>query len=325
MSRILLIISNPHQAAYRLRWEQLLPALKAHGIDIDVQIRPKGILGRRRLARSANGYDSVIIQRKMLDPWEASLLRRHARRVLLDIDDATMYSAHGQSRFSAWRQQRRFRATAAILDLAVVGNDYLQAQFAAQGCKCAILPTTVDPQHYQAKQHHPSDSLRLVWIGSRSTLPYLQQYLPAIEQAHNQPLPLELITIADATVQSSRIPIRHIHWSLAGEAAALVEGDIGIAPTPDDPWAMGKCGFKIIQYMASSLPVIASPVGANAQIVRAGETGLLPATAPDWPTAIAQLATDVALRQQMGAAGRSAVLAHYSLSRAISFWSDQLR
>lgn len=325
MSRILLIISNPNQAAYRLRWEQFLPALNARGIDIDVQIRPKSILGRRRLAHCAGQYDSVIIQRKMLDPWEAHLLRRHARRVLLDIDDATMYSAHGQSRFSAWRQQRRFRATAAILDLAVVGNDYLQAHFAAQGCTCSILPTTVDPEHYQTKQHRPGASLRLVWIGSESTLPYLQQFLPAIEEAHNHPLPLELITIADATVQSPRIAIRHIPWSLAGEAAALVEGDIGIAPTPDDPWAMGKCGFKIIQYMASSLPVIASPVGANSQIVRAGETGLLPATAGDWPAAIAQLARDVALRQKLGDAGRCAVLAHYSLSRALSFWSDQLR
>ena len=324
MSRILLIISNPNQAAYRLRWEQLLPALQQRGIDIDVQVRPKGILGRHRLARTANRYDTVIIQRKMLDPWEARVLRRNARRVLIDIDDATMYSAHGTRRFSAWRQHRRFCATARILDLAVVGNNYLEKQFSGQGCQCSVLPTTVDPDHYQIKQHRPATPVHLVWIGSKSTLPYLQQFLPAIEQAHNQPIPLELITIADATVQSSRIPIRHIPWTLTGEAAALVEGDIGIAPTPNDPWAMGKCGFKIIQYMASALPVIASPVGANIQIVKAGQTGLLPATPQDWPAAIAALAGDASLRQQMGAAGRAVILAEYSLSRAIDCWTKLL-
>ncbi len=325
MPRILLIISNPNQAAYRLRWEQLLPVLQQRGIDIDVQIRPKGIFGRHRLARTAGPYDTVIIQRKMLDPWEARVLRRHARRVLIDIDDATMYSAHDASRFSAWRQQRRFLATARILDLAVVGNDYLQTQFSAQGCQCAILPTTVDPDHYQIKQYRPATPVHLVWIGSKSTLPYLQQFLPAIEQAHNRPIPLELITIADAAVHSSRIPIRHIPWSLTGEAAALIEGDIGIAPTPDDAWAMGKCGFKIIQYMASALPVIASPVGANCQIVRNSQTGLLPASPQDWPAAIVTIAQDAALRQQMGAAGRAIILSEYSLSRAIDFWTDQLR
>lgn len=325
MPRILLIISNPNQAAYRLRWGQLLPGLKERGIDIDVQVRPKSILGRARLAHTASGYDTVIIQRKMLDPWEARLLRRSARRVLIDIDDATMYSAREVSRFSAWRQNRRFRATARILDLAVVGNEYLQAQFTQQGCRCEILPTTVDPNHYQVKQHAQTTPVRLVWIGSKSTLPYLQQFLPAIDAAHNRPVPLELITIADASVRHAKMPVQHTPWSQETESAALARGDIGIAPTPEDPWAMGKCGFKIIQYMATGLPVIASPVGANAKIVRAGQTGLLPAQPADWAGAIATLAQDVALRRQMGAAARAIAQSEYSLTRALEFWTAQLR
>lgn len=322
--RVLLIISNPKQAAYRLRWEQLLPRLAQNGIEVDVAVRTKGMLARRKLAQSAGPYDAVVLQRKLLDGWEARLLRRSAKRVILDIDDAVMFHAHRVSAFSQWRQARRFNATAKILDLVVAGNDYLAEQFAARGCPCRILPTTVDLDQYLVRQHQASTPIRLVWIGSRSTLPYLQQFLPYLERAQTSDCPLELVTVADGTVQSAVIAVRHIPWSLPVERRALVEGDIGIAPTPQDRWAQGKCGFKIIQYMASALPVIASPVGANAQIVVEHQTGLLPQTGPEWSAAIRKLAADASLRQTMGTAGRERVAQHYSLPRAVEAWTQWL-
>jgi glycosyltransferase involved in cell wall biosynthesis len=111
---------------------------------------------------------------------------------------------------------------------------------------------------------------------------------------------------------------------LETEADALVEGDVGIAPTPDDRWTRGKCGFKIIQYMAAGLPVIASPVGANAQIVRHNETGFLATTTEQWIEAIRQLAADVGLRRQLGRAGREWVEREYAIDRAVQTWADLL-
>ena len=314
---ILLIISNPQQAAYRLRWEQLLPQLAQRGIQIDVQVRPKSILGRRKLIHMAPQYDSVIIQRKLLDKWEAQLLRQNAKRIVFDVDDAVMFHAHQVGWLSQWRQMRRFHATAKVLDLVIAGNEFLVAQFAKEGCQCRVLPTTVNLDHYLVKDHQPADPVRLVWIGSASTLPYLQEFLPYIEKADTKEHPLELVTIADATVTPEHIRVRHIPWSVKMESRALVEGDIGIAPTPQDPWAMGKCGFKIIQYMASSLPVIASPVGANANIVRENQTGLLPPRGEDWIPAIHRLAGDVSLRREMGRAGREQVASRFSIQMAV--------
>ena len=316
--RILLLISNPQQAAYRLRWQQLLPQLAQRGIQIDVQVRPKGFLQRWKQTQLACQYDAVIIQRKLLDRWEARRLRRNSKRIVFDVDDAVMFHAHQVSRFSQWRQTRRFQATARILDLVIAGNEYLVQQFSREGCTCRILPTTVDLDHYLIKDHQPIDPIRLVWIGSRSTLPYLQEFLPYLEKADTKEHPLELITIADATVTPQTMRVRHIPWSLKMENRALVEGDIGIAPTPQDPWAMGKCGFKIIQYMASSLPVIASPVGANATIIRDNQTGLLPPTGDDWIPAIHRLAADVSLRREMGAAGRQDVVQRFSTQIAVN-------
>jgi glycosyltransferase involved in cell wall biosynthesis len=103
-------------------------------------------------------------------------------------------------------------------------------------------------------------------------------------------------------------------WTEAGEIGLIQDMDIGIMPLPDEPWARGKCGYKLIQYMACGLPVIASPVGVNSAIVDHGENGFLASTRQEWANAIATLAGDPALRGAMGTAGRRKIEWSYSLA-----------
>jgi hypothetical protein len=272
------------------------------------------------LLRSASEFSQVILQRKLLDPSDARLLARHAKRVLFDVDDAVMRHDGPAGWVSRWRTNRRFKATARVLDHVVAGNELLAGIFAWQGCATSIIPTVVEPADYQMKQHAPTDAPTLVWIGSKSTLSYLCDVELAMERASKRLPGLRLLTIADRTLESCAIPVEHVTWSKTSEAMALVRGDIGIAPTPLTPWTEGKCGFKIVQYMAAGLPVIASPVGANAQIVREGETGFLPASVDDWPGLIERLCEDVALRRTMGEAGRRRVESVYSISTVVRQW-----
>ena len=327
MKRVLVLANNFAQASFRLRVAALIPLLAERGFELDVRLRPKGLLAGPKLWRilkTAGEYDAVLLQRKFLDPLDASILRRNAKRIFYDIDDALMYHNRPVGRTSRWRTHRRFLATARILDYVAAGNEYLAGLFREQGCRVTVIPTVIDASRYAAKSHTPTGTPRLVWIGSHSTLPYLQRFLPAIEQAARDVPGLKLLTIADVTVTSDRIEVEHEAWTEAGEAAALTRGDIGIAPTPEDPWTMGKCGFKILQYMAAGLPVIASPVGANAQIVVEGETGLLRRELGDWPGAVARLAHDASLRGSMGAAARERVRTWYSLARAADQWARLL-
>ena len=164
-----------------------------------------------------------------------------------------------------------------------------------------------------------------MWIGSKSTLPYLREIVPLLDRAAKDVPGLRLVTIADATVETSAIPVEHVPWSAETEASALARGDIGIAPTPCDRWTLGKCGFKIVQYMAAGLPVIASPIGANAEIVREGETGFLPQSPEAWPALIAKLAGDASLRARMGEAGRRRVESDYSIESAADAWAKLLK
>jgi glycosyltransferase involved in cell wall biosynthesis len=324
IKRVLVIANNLEQASYRVRVEALIKPLAERSVELDVKLRPQSPLARRNLLRSATEYDAVLLQRKLLDPSDARLLRRSVRRIYYDVDDAVMYHAGPVGWWSQFRTTRRFHATAAIVDRVVAGNEYLADIFRARGCAVTVLPSVVDPGRYDVKRHKETESPRLVWIGSRSTLPYVREHLAALERASDDVGGLKLVTIADQTIEKSRLPIEHVPWSAAAEAASLVGGDIGIAPTPSDRWTLGKCGFKIVQYMAAGLPVVASPVGANAEIVQDGVTGYLPARMEDWPDAIARLAHDPNLRARLGRAGRERVEREYSITKAADVWAQIL-
>jgi len=84
-------------------------------------------------------------------------------------------------------------------------------------------------------------------------------------------------------------------------------------PLLDSPWERGKCGYKLIQYMACGLPVVASPVGVNASIVRDGVNGFWSHDAQSWACALEKLLTDASLRERMGAEGRQKVERDYCL------------
>jgi glycosyltransferase involved in cell wall biosynthesis len=322
---ILVIANNLDQASYRLRIASLIEPLAAHGWKLEVHLRPRGLLARRRLLRTAAEYHAVILQRKTLDGFDARLLQSRARRVYFDVDDAVMFTQGNAGMLARRRAWRRFEATARHVSAVVAGNEYLADLFRREGAKALVLPTVVDIAHYSLKVHSATESPALVWIGSRSTLGYLSDFLPALGQAARRVPGLKLFIIADQSIADAPVPVEHIPWSVATEAASLCRGDIGIAPTPSDEWTAGKCGFKIVQYMAAGLPVIASPVGANSKILVAQKTGLLPETPGDWVGAIVELAQNPQLRAQMGAAARRRAEEEYSIERAVAFWDELLR
>jgi len=325
VKRVLVITSNLNQASFRLRVAALIDPLARLGFSLEVRVRPSSLSAQRQLACSASEFYAVLLQRKLLDPSEARLLRSRARRIYFDVDDAVMYNSGRTGFFSRWRTTRRFVATARIADRVVAGNDYLAGLFRRRGCRVNVLPTAVALDRYRQKEHTPVKEPRLVWIGSRSTVPYLREFLPFIERGAERLSDsggrLSLLTISDETVSSPVMDVEHIPWSADVEASALVRGDIGIAPLPEDRWTLGKCGFKLLQYMAARLPVVASPVGIQAQIVRAEVTGLLPERGEDWPTAILALAGDPDRRARMGAEGRLRAEREYPLQRAVDEWA----
>jgi glycosyltransferase involved in cell wall biosynthesis len=193
-----------------------------------------------------------------------------------------------------------------------VGNAYLETYVHARGAQSvARVPTVVDLARYTARPEPPGDEIRIGWIGTPATTRYLELLrVPLREVAEKRRI--RLVTVGAAPLDDFGVPLEQHAWSADTEAELLSSLHIGVMPLQDGLWERGKCGYKLIQYMASGRPVIASPVGVNMDIVTP-DIGILAEDAASWSAALVRLANDAALRQQQGAAGRKLVETSYSL------------
>ena len=323
-------------ASTRQRFTQYFPYLAGHGIEVEISaLLDDGYLERlargertgrkgalpayvrrvRRLLR--RDFDLLWVQYDLfpyLPGLFEGLVGLGKRPIVCDFDDAIfhLYDRHprGLVRRLLGRKLAPLlsRATACIC-----GNAYLES-YAERWCRNSIvIPTVVDTDLYRPVPHAPDERPVVGWIGSPTTWANVEPLLPII-------LPLlgeagAAFHVVGAGPRAEGIAgVKAIEWSEEGEIPAVQGMDIGLMPLLDRPFERGKCGYKLIQYMACGLPVIASPVGVNSEIVEDGVNGFLVNDPEGWAAALRRLLGDPALRQRLGAAGRQRVEQQYSLA-----------
>jgi len=304
---IIVVTNNPDRASFRQRIAVYLDALKTNGIDCRIEQLPGRMLSRRRLFMQAKDCDAVFLHKKTLNIFDAYYLRKYAKKIIYDFDDAIMYDNNRPEK-TCRKRQCHFHRTAALADLVIAGNEYLASHARRFNANVAVLPTGLDLSAYNISMTRKDNKIRLVWIGSRPTLPHLKQISPALEEIGSQFGDVILKIISDDFFDLQNIPVEKHPWSLISEAAELIGCDIGLAPLEDNNFTKGKCGFKILQYQAAGLPVIASPVGVNAELIRNGTNGYYAATITDWADKLSSLIKDISLRTRMGQSARQTVL-----------------
>jgi glycosyltransferase involved in cell wall biosynthesis len=193
----------------------------------------------------------------------------------------------------------------AVADFVFAGNRYLadHAIRCGAGGKIEVIPTCVDPSRYQLADHHDQQPTRLVWIGSKGTLPALEDARDVLEEIGKALPNTVLRIICDRFPRFRHLRIEKARWSEATEQSDLRSADIGISWIPDDAYSRGKCGLKVLQYMAAGLPVVASPVGVHHELLPSA-AGFLPENKDDWLRHVSRLVADSSLREEMGRHGR---------------------
>jgi glycosyltransferase involved in cell wall biosynthesis len=317
------LVDHPEHVCCRYRLAAFRPFLEQAGHTLELVTLPRQWWLRLGLFRRLNGAH-VIVQRRLLAGWQCALLRRAARRLLFDFDDAVFlrdsYAARG---LHDRRRLRRFAGMVRCADAVIAGNCFLAEQAArwTDERSIQVIPTCVDPQRYPlAEPMKKGAGLELVWVGSSSTLQGLQAIAPLLEEIGRRVPGARLKLLCDRFLSLRHLPILPVSWSEAREAEEIARADIGISWLPDDAWSCGKCGLKVLQYMAAGLPVIANPVGVQIEMVRHGETGFLARTPGEWIEAARRLADDGELRQRMGRAGRRLVEMRYSVAAGAARW-----
>ena len=320
----LALVESPEHVCCRYRIRPFMPALGRAGCDATIAgLARHPFASAGQLARSAES-DVVLLQRKLLSGWQWALLRRRARRLVFDFDDAVFlrdsYDPRGPN---CPRRARRFARIAREADLLIAGNAFLADAAVEAGAdpgRVRVIPTCVDPSAYPVGFDRPrTNGLDLTWIGSSSTLRGIESKSDLWQRIGRTVPNARFRILCDRFPKFDPLPVVDVSWNERTEGAELARGDVGIAWVPDDPWSRGKCGLKVLQYQAAGLPVIANPVGVHTEMVRPGKTGWLVEDDDSWVAAVREAAESPDFCEVLGRAGRASVEAAYS----VDGWSDE--
>lgn len=249
--------------------------------------------------------DVVVIERecfaKLPQVFEQFFLRGGVSYGV-ELDDAIYLSAGRRKKYPDFLKNAAF---------VIAGNPTIAKWAQYHQPEVHVVPTTVPVEQYAVKTNYNTvGPVRLGWIGLPANFAYLETLLNTLgPQIDGTSTVLDVVS-----GRPPNFPTTHTFqpWSLASECQAISQFDIGLMPLPDTPFARGKCGLKILQYMAAGIPVVASNVGVNQDLIQHGENGFLATNAKQWEMAIQSLASDPNLRKRLGQAGRKRVETHFS-------------
>ncbi len=334
--RVLLLTRYGHRGgSSRLRAYQYMPYLADQGINVTVSsLLPDAYLqdlyeGRRprwgpilrsyltrclRLLAAKPRFDLLWIEYELF-PWLPALAERwlalRGIPYVVDYDDPIYhrYDLHASPLVRLLLRQKInvIMRRAAVV---IVCNEYLGERARLAGARrIESLPTVVSLDRYPKAPASGGSVFTVGWTGSPSTVKYLTAVGPMLAdfcRARNA----RLVVVGAREAALKGVPTDVRPWTESTEVQDIVTFDVGIMPLPDEPWERGKCGFKLIQYMACGRPVVASPVGVSSQIVEHNVNGFLARTDREWRSALDALC-DAELRKRLGDAGRKKVEAMY--------------
>lgn len=328
-------------ASTRQRFQQYEPYLSRVGIEVEYSplfdndyLTPL-LSGRRRsvgpvirgywrrlgAVLRARSFDALWVHCELF-PYlpgfvEGLAARLGGRPIIFDFDDAIfhMYDENA-SLLVRTLLEGKLAPLLRRASACMCGNAYLQA-YAARYCpQSVIISTVVDTDRYQPRASTDwGGPVVIGWIGSPSTWPNVRPLLPLLSELCDTHGGRLCVVGAGEAAKGDLFPgLDLVDWSESSEIANVQAMDIGIMPLVDRPFERGKSGYKLIQYMACGLPVVASPVGVNREIVTQGENGFLATGGAEWREALERLIADGALRRKMGEAGRERAVTDYSVA-----------
>ena len=340
-----LTLYGAQAASTRYRLGQYVPGLKREGIDLRImpllgdgyikvtfsggKYGVKRFIGdyadRLTCLTGQSRYDLAIIQVELFPLLPGGIESRLLRiPYIYDFDDAFFLKyRHKRFRRVSFLLMDKFEPVISRAAAVLAGNHYL-ADYANQlNPATTCLPTVVDTDRYVRLSVKRDDVFTIGWIGSPSTSVYLSALAPALAQLGREG-PVRFVVVGGRCEAIDGVEVVNLPWEEATEVSLINTFDVGVMPLFDDEWARGKCALKLIQYMACGVPAVASPVGANLDVIN-DSCGLLASDSDAWLDGLRRLKDDGALRRDMGVAARQRIEHFYSLRTALPVMSNTIK
>ena len=280
-------------ASTRARVLQYVPVLEKHVDTVDVFLakdRPERRPGRTgqavyfaehaqryvlrwsEITRRVTDYDAVLVQRGIYAIGPGAIVRpleAFPGRVVYDLDDALLAetpSMQGKGAAAAWlygpHQVRRLLGRA---DAIVVSTRTLAQGLPPTTAPVTVLPTVPDVSAYRRATGGGTPGL-IGWAGTTGGLPYLDPLREVLRRLDESGTArLRVVSSAPWSGPSEFRP-----WRLDDEPTMFADFAVGIMPLPDTDYARAKAGYKLLQYMAAGVPVVATAAGAVPEVVGDG-------------------------------------------------------
>jgi len=279
------------------------------------------------------GVDVVVVSRETLPKYTplylCFLLRKlYSKAVLIwDFDDDIFEG--GEISKQEARLLKRYS------NKIIVTGDYLRKLLPKKEQKrTIILPTTdggfskMDKESLIKKRTKLLDTqVRLVWIGTKASLWNLEAVAQQLDQYaekelhHGRQVILRVVCNQPLSVNFQYLECKNIPWSRINAERAILISHIGIMPLSENRYNLGKGGFKLIQYMASGLPVAASTVGYNTTVVGQEYGRLVDGKQMSWTQALSELA-ETQNWEQMARAAYTAWEKNYNIEKNLKLWQS---
>jgi glycosyltransferase involved in cell wall biosynthesis len=347
--RVLALSPMPEEGAgCRFRIAQFIPYLRSVGIDVTLRslfdadffhlvYKPARYLRKAsrfavlslqhvRSLRDARHFDAILIYRELF-PIGPAIVERllggpNRPPIVFDFDDAIFLPNVSDANRPILPLKSPGKVATIIRhsDRVIAGNEYLAAYARRFSDAVTVIPTCVDTTRFvpptDAVSNNGSGRSRdpiVGWIGSPTTASYIRGLAPLLQRVRAAHSFVLRVSGAGEPLDVPGVATEQPPWSLDGEVGLFNTCDVGVYPLADDEWSRGKCGFKAIEFMACGVPVVASAIGVNREIIDDGVNGFLAATEHDWIVKLGRLLSDHALRRRLGEAGRRTIEDRYSL------------
>lgn len=323
MRVLTLTFGDAAQASTYFRICQYAEALR--GLGIELTVTPAKDF---RAWTSVADYDVVVVQKKLLPLGRVRWLRRHARRLIYDVDDA-IWHPHGAPHHWLTRLRTRWRLSAIVeaADGCTVPNEVLGSHLRQFTSRVMLIPMALDGRLWPARTREAEASapLRIGWSGSPGNLKYLEAIEPALLALRERRPDFILAVFCGARPHFRSLACEHIPFSPGQESAALRAFDLGLLPLAAGEFTDGKSPIKALQYLATGIPCVASPARGTRELLPDGRVALLAEDLAAWTAALERLAADPARRREMGRQARQHFEARHELNRIAPMLAQVLR
>jgi glycosyltransferase involved in cell wall biosynthesis len=315
---VFFLIKSSYTPSCRLRVTDLAAILEQNGIRPEIEILAPTFLERRQQYRKASSFPVTILQKRLLKWWDFFLLRKQARILVFDFDDAIYLKNASPSTnpkdYRSSTRERLFRRVVRNVDHVIASTRILAEathRFAPE-TPVEIIPSSIKLDEIPPRKHNRIEGRAVVgWTGTTSTFRYIEYVMPALVRIQRE-TGCRYRFMANARPEFPQLEYEFVQWAEKEEYPTIRTFDVGLMPLSEDPFSLGKASYKLLQYMGLGVPAVCSPVGMNRDVAGNDEFALCATTTDEFAEKLRLLLSDQQLRETLAARARKLVAETYA-------------